>query len=318
MKIGVLTSGGDAPGMNAAVRAVVKSAIKNGIECYGIYRGYEGLIDADIQHLEKIDVTDILQRGGTVLQTARSPRFMTQEGLEKARVVINTFGLDAIVCIGGDGTMHGAMTLAEIGVNVMFIPGTIDNDVSYTDFTIGFDTAVNTVLDAIGKIKDTTSAHDRAVVIEVMGRNCGDIAIASGMAGGAEKILVPGRDVDVNEIAREILIGIQKGRKHYIIVKAEGVKYDSAALAHDIEARTGHECKAAVLSYIQRGGSPSAQDRILGSLMGEKAVELIQNGSECRAIGIVGNKIVSYPLEEALNVKEKPPYIDLELCNIIA
>ena len=318
MKIGILTSGGDAPGMNAAIRAVVKSAVKNGIECYGIFRGYEGLIDADIKQIDKSFVADTIQRGGTILQTARCPRFLTAEGRSRAKSVAETFGLDAIVTIGGDGTMHGAMELAKLGLNVMFIPATIDNDVAYTEYTIGFDTAVNTALDAISKIKDTTDAHDRAIVIEVMGRNCGDIAIAAGMAGGAEKILTPGNPVDVNEIAKEILLGQGQGRRHYIIVKAEGVDYDSFRLAKDIEAKTGHECKAAVLSYIQRGGVPTANDRIRASMMGVKAVELILSGARCRAVGIVANDIVNYPIDIAIEDHDKRPIVDLKTCEIIA
>lgn len=318
MKIGVLTSGGDAPGMNAAIRAVVKASMKKGFECYGVFRGYDGLIDGEVERIDSRFVSGSIQRGGTILQTARCPRFLTEEGQEKACTVAKTFGLDALVCIGGDGTMRGAIDLAKGGVNVMFIPATIDNDVAYTDYTIGFDSAVNTALEAIGKVRDTTAAHDRSVVIEVMGRHCGDIALAAGMSGGAEKILVPGDTVDINEIAREIIVGQQHGRKHYIVIKAEGVDYDTAKLAKDIEAASGHECKSIALSYIQRGGSPTASDRILGSLFGVKAVELIADGFTNRAVGEVGREIINLPIEEALNSPAKEPVVDIEICNIIA
>ena len=299
-RIGVLTSGGDSPGMNAAVRAIVRFGIDRGMEVYGISRGYEGLIDGEIEKMERRSVGDILQRGGTILKTARSKRFMTEEGQERAVRNLETFRIDALVVIGGNGSYAGALELSKRGVPVICLPGTIDNDLGYTDYTIGFDTAVNTVLDAITRIRDTSSAHERTTVIEVMGRHCGDIAIYSGLAGGAEYVLIPEGEPDLNDISLKILEGVNKGRLHSIIINAEGSMYPSDVLVENLSERTGREVKLVVLSYLQRGGSPTLQDRLLATECGAKAVELIDNGIYNKAIGTVGGEIMGFDLEEAL------------------
>ena len=299
-RIGVLTSGGDSPGMNAAVRAIVRFGIDRGMEVYGISRGYEGLIDGEIEKMERRSVGDILQRGGTILKTARSKRFMTEEGQERAVRNMETFRIDALVVIGGNGSYAGALELSKRGVPVICLPGTIDNDLGYTDYTIGFDTAVNTVLDAITRIRDTSSAHERTTVIEVMGRHCGDIAIYSGLAGGAEYVLIPEVEPDLNDISLKILEGVNKGRLHSIIINAEGSMYPSDVLVENLSERTGREVKLVVLSYLQRGGSPTLQDRLLATECGAKAVELIDNGIYNKAIGTVGGEIMGFDLEEAL------------------
>lgn len=299
-RIGVLTSGGDSPGMNAAVRAIVRFGIDRGMEVYGISRGYEGLIDGEIEKMERRSVGDILQRGGTILKTARSKRFMTEEGQERTVRNLETFRIDALVVIGGNGSYAGALELSKRGVPVICLPGTIDNDLGYTDYTIGFDTAVNTVLDAITRIRDTSSAHERTTVIEVMGRHCGDIAIYSGLAGGAEYVLIPEVEPDLNDISLKILEGVNKGRLHSIIINAEGSMYPSDVLVENLSERTGREVKLVVLSYLQRGGSPTLQDRLLATECGAKAVELIDNGIYNKAIGTVGGEIMGFDLEEAL------------------
>ena len=308
MKIGILTSGGDSPGMNAAVRSAVRSAIHEGFEAYGIYRGYEGLIDGDIKKLDVSSVADILHRGGTMLRTARSERFRTEEGQRKAASVLDTFGIDSLIVIGGDGSMRGGLDLTKYGIRVMVLPGTIDNDLAYTDYTIGFDTAINTVLSAISNIRDTSSAHERTTVIEVMGRSSGSIALYAGLAGGAESILVPEETFDLSAVCRKIIEGRNRGKLHNIIIKAEGVEIGTEELAREIEARTGFEARIVVLSYLQRGGSPTAQDRLLASLTAAKAVELIAEGSESRAVGMVNGLIVSYPLEEAIRLQGSKEY----------
>lgn len=286
--------------MNAAVRAIVRFGIDRGMEVYGISRGYEGLIDGEIEKMERRSVGDILQRGGTILKTARSKRFMTEEGQERAVRNLETFRIDALVVIGGNGSYAGALELSKRGVPVICLPGTIDNDLGYTDYTIGFDTAVNTVLDAITRIRDTSSAHERTTVIEVMGRHCGDIAIYSGLAGGAEYVLIPEVEPDLNDISLKILEGVNKGRLHSIIINAEGSMYPSDVLVENLSERTGREVKLVVLSYLQRGGSPTLQDRLLATECGAKAVELIENGIYNKAVGTVGGEIMGFDLEEAL------------------
>lgn len=302
-RIGVLTSGGDAPGMNAAVRAVVRCGIDIGMEVYGIQRGYEGLIEGAIKEMSMSSVGDILHRGGTLLRTARSERFKTEEGQKHAMNVLTAFGIEGIVVVGGDGSFRGGLDLSRHGIKVMGLPGTIDNDLGYTDYTIGFDTAVNTVLSAVSNIRDTSSSHERATVIEVMGRHCGDIALHAGLTGGADNILIPEREVDINDICKKIIQGKNRGKLHDIIVKAEGVQIDTQELAQQIEERTGKETKVVILAYLQRGGSPTARDRMLASRMANKAVELLYNDENSRAIGICGDDIVSYDLKEALEMK---------------
>ena len=314
MKIGVLTSGGDAPGMNAAIRAVVRCGIDAGFEVYGIKRGYEGLLDGEIERMSLSSVGDILHRGGTILKTARSERFSTEEGVKRSKVILGTFGIDALIVIGGDGSMRGALELSKLGINVMCLPGTIDNDLAYTDYTIGFDTAVNTVLDAISKVRDTSSAHERNTIIEVMGRHCGDIALYAGVGGGAEAVLIPEVEVDVNRVCRKILQGAGRGKLNSIIINAEGSGVSSDELAKEIADVTGRETRIVVLSYLQRGGVPTLDDRLLASQSGAKAIELIQNGIKNRAIGTVNGKIQAFEIEGALS--EKPEF-DHELYELI-
>lgn len=305
MRIGVLTSGGDAPGMNAAIRAVVRFGINAGMEVYGIYRGYEGLIDGEIEQMSLRSVGDILQRGGTMLKTARSRRFMTKEGQDKAVLTLETFRIDALVIIGGNGSFSGALELAKRGVNVMCLPGTIDNDLGYTDRTIGFDTAVNTVLEAITRIRDTSSSHERTTIIEVMGRNCGDIALYSGVAGGAESVLLPEEPTDISDVCRKIIEGVNHGKLHSIIIKAEGYPMSSQAVKDEISHRIGREVRVVVLSYLQRGGSPTLDDRMLATECSDRAIELIRSGARNRAIGQRDGKIVEFDLEEALGMKQE-------------
>lgn len=314
MKIGVLTSGGDAPGMNAAIRAVVRCGIDAGFEVYGIKRGYEGLLDGEIERMSLSSVGDILHRGGTILKTARSERFSTEEGVKRSKVILGTFGIDALIVIGGDGSMRGALELSKLGINVMCLPGTIDNDLAYTDYTIGFDTAVNTVLDAISKVRDTSSAHERNTIIEVMGRHCGDIALYAGVGGGAEAVLIPEVEADVNRVCRKILQGAGRGKLNSIIINAEGSGVSSEELAKEIAEVTGRETRIVVLSYLQRGGVPTLDDRLLASQSGAKAIELIQSGIKNRAIGTVNGKIQAFEIEGAL--AEKPEF-DHELYELI-
>ena len=314
MKIGVLTSGGDAPGMNAAIRAVVRCGIDAGFEVYGIKRGYEGLLDGEIERMSLSSVGDILHRGGTILKTARSERFSTEEGVKRSKVILGTFGIDALIVIGGDGSMRGALELSKLGINVMCLPGTIDNDLAYTDYTIGFDTAVNTVLDAISKVRDTSSAHERNTIIEVMGRHCGDIALYAGVGGGAEAVLIPEVEADVNRVCRKILQGAGRGKLNSIIINAEGSGVSSDELAKEIAEVTGRETRIVVLSYLQRGGVPTLDDRLLASQSGAKAIELIQSGIKNRAIGTVNGKIQAFEIEGALS--EKPEF-DHELYELI-
>lgn len=314
MKIGVLTSGGDAPGMNAAIRAVVRCGIDAGFEVYGIKRGYEGLLDGEIEQMSLSSVGDILHRGGTILKTARSERFSTEEGVKRAKIILDTFGIEALIVIGGDGSMRGALELSKFGVNVMCLPGTIDNDLAYTDYTIGFDTAVNTVLDAISKVRDTSSAHERNTIIEVMGRHCGDIALYAGVGGGAEAVLIPEVEADVNRVCRKILQGAGRGKLNSIIINAEGSGVSSDELAKEIAELTGRETRIVVLSYLQRGGVPTLDDRLLASRCGAKAIELIASGIKNKAIGTVNGKIQAFEIEGALS--EKPEF-DHELYELI-
>jgi 6-phosphofructokinase 1 len=312
-KIGVLTSGGDAPGMNAAIRAVVRSAIYNGLEVVGIKRGYEGLITGNIETMQLSSVADIIHRGGTMLGTARSEEFKTMKGLEKALNVIRVFGIDGIVVIGGDGSFRGAERLGQAGVATIGLPGTIDNDLAYTDYTIGFDTAINTVLYAIGHIRDTSTSHGRANIIEVMGRHCGDIALYSGLAGGAESIIVPEVPYSIEEVCKRLLQGRNRGKLHSIIILAEGVVENSYMLAREIENKTGIETRLTILGHIQRGGSPTAFDRILASCMGGRAVELLIQNKTNIVIGIKENNLYDFEISKALSEKKQ---INQEMYNL--
>ncbi|NBI08177.1 6-phosphofructokinase [Senegalia massiliensis] len=297
--IGVLTSGGDAPGMNAAIRAVVRTAIYNGVRVLGIEQGYNGLINGNIKEMQLSSVADIIHRGGTKLRTARSEEFKTEEGRKKALNVLEVFGIDGLIVIGGDGSFRGAQKLNELGLPTVGIPGTIDNDLGYTDYTIGFDTAVNTVLDAVSKIRDTSTSHGRANIIEVMGRHCGDIALYSGLAGGAESIIVPEVGYEVDNVCKKLLKGKNRGKLHSIIMIAEGVG-NASQLGEEIEEKTGIETRVTILGHIQRGGSPTARDRILASQMGAEAVNLLLAGETCKVVGIKDNKIMSMNTNEAL------------------
>lgn len=301
-RIGVLTSGGDSPGMNAAVRAVVRKAIYHAVEVYGIYNGYSGLISGKIEKLELGSVGDIIHRGGTKLYTARCPEFKTVEGREKGIENLKKLGIEGLVVIGGDGSYMGAKKLTEHGFPCVGVPGTIDNDIPGTDFTIGFDTALNTVIDAIDKIRDTATSHERTYVIEVMGRHAGDIALWAGLAGGAESILIPEADYDMQEIIGRLKRGHDRGKKHSIIIVAEGVG-SGVEFGKRIEEETNLETRVSVLGHIQRGGSPSASDRVLASRLGAYAVELLLKGKGGRCVGIQNNKLVDHDIIEILESK---------------
>ena len=302
-RIGVLTSGGDSPGMNAAIRAVVRCGIYHNMEVYGIKRGYEGLIEGDVERLYRRSVGDILQRGGTILKTARSAHFQTPEGMEQAYQTLKRLKIEDLVVIGGNGSLTGAKIFSEkYGIGVIGLPGTIDNDLSYTDYTIGFDTAINTVLDAITRIRDTSSAHDRTSVIEVMGRHCGDIALYSGITGGAECVLLPEIDTDIEEVYKKVAEGIGSGKLHNIIIKAEGVGVKTDDLINMLKERTNREVKLIVLSYLQRGGSPTFRDRMLATQCGMHAIDLIRNDIVNRAVGEREGHIVDYDIAEALEM----------------
>lgn len=313
-KIGVLTSGGDSPGMNAAIRAVVRCGIDAGFEVWGIERGFEGLLDGELRVMDRSSVGDILHRGGTVLKTARSERFMEDRWIDKAADLLKTLNIDGLVVIGGDGSLHGGLKLSERGITVMGLPGTIDNDLNYTDFTIGFDTAVSTVLEAVSKIRDTSSAHDRTSVIEVMGRHCGDIALYSAVTGGAECVLLPEKEEDINRVCRKIIEGSNRGKLHSIIIKAEGTPTPGDELVKIIEEKTGRGTKLIVLSYLQRGGSPTMNDRLLATLCAEKAVTLLGEDSKSKAIGVSDGHIVAYDLADALKM---PGTLDENLYSLI-
>ncbi|HET7578382.1 MAG TPA: 6-phosphofructokinase [Bacillales bacterium] len=299
-RIGVLTSGGDSPGMNAAIRAVVRKAIYHDIEVFGIYYGYAGLISGNIKKLEIGSVGDIIHRGGTMLYTARCEEFKTPEGRAKAIEQLNRFGIEALVVIGGDGSFQGAGKLTEKGFPTIGIPGTIDNDIAGTDYTIGFDTALNTVIDAIDKIRDTATSHERTYVVEVMGRDAGDIALWSGLADGAESILIPEASYDMDQIVGRLKRGHVRGKKHSIIIVAEGVG-SGVDIARQIKEETNLETRVTVLGHIQRGGSPTAYDRVLASRLGARAVELLLEGAEGRMVGIKNNHLHDIAFEEALN-----------------
>lgn len=298
-RIGVLTSGGDSPGMNAAIRAVVRKAIFHDIEVYGIYHGYQGLIEGEIKKLELGSVGDIIHRGGTMLYSARCLEFKTEEGQLKGIEQLNKHGIEGLVIIGGDGSYRGAKALTERGYPCVGVPGTIDNDIPGTEFTIGFDTALNTVIDAIDKIRDTATSHERTYLIEVMGRNAGDIALWAGLAGGAETILIPEYNSSMDEIVTKLKRGHERGKKHSIIIVAEGVG-SAVDFSKKIEAATDFETRVTVLGHVQRGGSPTASDRVLASRLGALAVELLIEGKGGRAVGIEKNRLVDYDIIEAL------------------
>ena len=307
--IGVLTSGGDAPGMNAAIRAVVRKALVNGKQVKGILKGYSGLLNEEIIDLSANDVSNTIERGGTILFTARCKEFMTEEGQKRGAEICRKHGMDGIVVIGGDGSFRGAQKLANLGINTIGVPGTIDLDISCTEYTIGFDTAVNTAMEAIDKVRDTSTSHERCSIIEVMGRNAGYIALWCGIANGAEDILLPENyDYDEQKIINNIIENRKRGKKHHIIVNAEGVGH-STSMARRIEAATGIETRATILGHMQRGGSPTCKDRVYASMMGAMAADLLCDGKTNRVVGYQHGRFQDFDINEALDmVKGIDPY----------
>lgn len=316
--IAVLTSGGDAPGMNPAVRAVVRTACQRGIKVYGVDRGYTGLINGDIHEMNLRSVSDIITRGGTILYSARCPEFKTEEGLQKAVAACKKFGIDGMVIIGGDGSFRGARDLSLRGIPCIGLPGTIDNDISCTDYTIGYDTCLNTIVQMVDRIRDTSESHDRCTVVEVMGRGAGYLALEAGIAVGATSIIVPEVEYDIE---RDVIARIREfqktGKKHFIVIVAEGVG-GTAEIAKKIEAETGVESRATILGHVQRGGSPTARDRIMASQMGSRAVDLLTQGIGNRVIGIRDNKIVDFDIFEALKMTKTIDMKDYELAHEIS
>ena len=302
-KIGVLTSGGDAPGMNAAIRAVVRTAISKGMQVFGINRGYNGLINGDVFEMNTRSVSSIIQRGGTLLYTARCPEFRTEEGLQKAKKTCEELGLEGIVVIGGDGSFRGAADLSARGILCVGLPGTIDNDIACTEYTIGYDTAMNTVVEMVDKLRDTCHSHDRCCVVEVMGRNAGHIALNTAVACGATFVLVPELPYDLDEVAKKMLETKKTGKQNFIVIVAEGIGH-SELIAKTLEAKTGIEARATILGHVQRGGSPTLRDRVVASEMGYYAVELLENDIGNRVVGMQQGKIVDFDIQEALSMKK--------------
>lgn len=316
--IAVLTSGGDAPGMNPAVRAVVRTACQRGIKVYGVDRGYTGLINGDIHEMNLRSVSDIITRGGTILYSARCPEFKTEDGLQKAVSTCKKVGIDGMVIIGGDGSFRGARDLSLRGIPCIGLPGTIDNDISCTDYTIGYDTCLNTIVQMVDRIRDTSESHDRCTVVEVMGRGAGYLALEAGIAVGATSIIVPEVEYDIE---RDVIARIREfqktGKKHFIVIVAEGVG-GTAEIAKKIEAETGVESRATILGHVQRGGSPTARDRIMASQMGSRAVDLLTQGIGNRVVGIRDNKIVDFDIFEALKMTKTIDMKDYELAHEIS
>ena len=313
--IGVLTSGGDAPGMNAAIRAVVRAGISSGLKVKGVRRGYAGLLEEDIIDMDTMSVTDIVQRGGTILFTSRCKEMMTPEGQQKAADICRKHGIDGMVVIGGDGSFRGAQKLSANGINTIGIPGTIDLDIACTEYTIGFDTACNTAMEAIDKVRDTSASHERCSIIEVMGRTAGHIALWCGISNGSEYVLIPERaeENDEEEIIRKIISKRRIGKKHHIIVNAEGIGH-SASMAKRIEAATGVETRATILGHMQRGGSPTCKDRVYASTMGCIAVDLLCEGKSNRLVAYKNGEFVDYDIDEALAMTKSIPEYQYEIC----
>ena len=302
--IGVLTSGGDAPGMNAAIRAVVRKACAAGKNVKGIRRGYQGLLEEDIIDMSRHSVSDIVDKGGTILFTARCSEFRTEEGQKKGAEICRKHGIDGLVVIGGDGSYAGARKLAGLGINTVGVPGTIDLDIACTEYTIGFDSAVNTAMQAIDKVRDTSTSHERCSIIEVMGRNAGYIALWCGIANGAEDILIPEKyDYDEQKIINHIINNRKRGKKHHIIINAEGIGH-STSMARRIEAATGVETRATILGYMQRGGSPTCRDRVYATMMGSMAVDLLCAGKSNRVVGFKHGEFCDFDIEEALAMQK--------------
>ncbi|HZW68954.1 MAG TPA: 6-phosphofructokinase [Pseudogracilibacillus sp.] len=301
-KIGVLTSGGDAPGMNAAVRAVVRKGIAKGYELFGIYYGYEGLIKGQIEKMEVGTVGDIIHRGGTILYSARSERYRREEGQKEAAKQLKQRGIEHLVVIGGDGSIRGAEKLSQFGIKVIGVPATIDNDIYGIDYTIGFDTALNTVIESVDKIRDTATSHERTYVVEVMGRDAGDLALYAGLAAGAESIIIPERQEPFEEVIYRLKKARERGKEHSIIILAEGVG-DATEYAKKIEETTQDEARVTVLGHVQRGGSPSAKDRVLASTLAGKAIDLILENETGKIVGFRNQQLVAQPIEELLSKK---------------
>ncbi|MFA5881421.1 MAG: 6-phosphofructokinase [Eubacteriales bacterium] len=317
-RIGVLTSGGDAPGMNAAIRAVVRKAVFSGVEIFGIQRGYSGLVSGEFRAMNLSSVADIIQRGGTVLRTARSESFRTLEGRQKAACNLRENGIEGLVIIGGDGSFRGAKCLSdEHGVKFIGVPGTIDNDIPCTDYSIGFDTAVNNVVEAIDKIRDTATSHERTYIVEVMGRNSGFIALEAGLAGGAESILIPEIEVNLDEIIEKLWRGYNRGKLHSIIIVAEGAA-SGIEIGKLIQGKTGFDTKVIILGHLQRGGTPTAFDRTIASRLGALAVDLLMEGNDQKIVGVVAGSIKEFDLDCALNEKKTIDKSVYELAGILA
>ncbi len=316
--IGVLTSGGDAPGMNAAIRAVVRTAISKGMKVKGIMRGYAGLLQEEIVDMSSTDVSNIIFRGGTILYTARCMEFVTPEGQQLGADICRKHGIDGIVVIGGDGSFRGAGKLAALGVNTIGVPGTIDLDIACTDYTIGFDTAVNTAMEAIDKVRDTSTSHERCSIIEVMGRNAGYIALWCGIANGAEDILLPERyNGNEQALIDRIIENRKRGKKHNIIINAEGIGH-SASMARRIEAATGIETRATILGHMQRGGTPTCKDRVYASIMGARAAELLCEGKSNRLVAYKHGEFVDFDIQEALQMKKDISEEQFEIAKMLA
>ena len=316
--IGVLTSGGDAPGMNAAIRAVVRKALCNGVKVKGIKKGYQGLLNEEIVEMEKKDVSDTIQRGGTILGTARCLEFKQEEVQEQAAEICRKHEIDGLVVIGGDGSYRGARELAHRGIPMIGLPGTIDNDIACTDYTIGYDTAMNTALEMIDKLRDTTQSHDRCSVVEVMGRNAGYIALNVAIASGAMAVLLPEKEFDMqHDILDKITETQRTGKRHFIVIVAEGIGH-SQEIANEIQARTGIDTRATILGHVQRGGSPTLRDRVNASAMGYHAVCLLEQGKYNRIVGMKGEKLVDYPVDEALEMTKTLDPVLIDVCNTIS
>lgn len=316
--IGILTSGGDAPGMNAAIRACVRKGIQNGLTVKGIERGYSGLLQEEIIDMDKHSVSDIIQRGGTILGTARCEEMRTKEGQEEAARICRKHGIDGLVVIGGDGSYRGALALSRLGINAIGLPGTIDLDIACTDYTIGFDTAINTAMQAIDKVRDTSSSHERCSIIEVMGRNAGYIALWCGIANGAEDILLPEKyDYDEQKIVDNIINNRKHGKKHHIIINAEGIGH-STSMARRIEAATGIETRATILGYMQRGGSPTCKDRYYASIMGAYAADIVAAGKRDRIVAYRNGEFVDVDIEEALAMTKSIPEYQFEISQALS
>ena len=316
--IGVLTRGGDAPGMNAAIRAVVRKAIMNGVHVKGIKKGYQGLLNEEIVDMKPSSVSDIIQRGGTILGTARCSEFVTEEGQMKGAEICRKHGIDGVVVIGGDGSYRGAQALSKQGINTIGIPGTIDLDIACTDYTIGFDTAINTAMQAIDKVRDTSSSHERCSIIEVMGRNAGYIALWCGVANGAEDILLPEKyDYNEQSIVNNIINNRKRGKTHHIIINAEGIGH-STSMARRIEAATGMETRATILGYMQRGGSPTCKDRFYASIMGAYAADIICQGKTNRVVGYQHGEFVDFDIDEALAMQKDIPEYQYQVSKLLS